>query len=343
MKQERLNSLDFIRVIAMAAILITHYNAYYLFGGGALLRDIVITASIGNLYIGDWGVSLFFFLSGASLMYVYENKLDLKLFYKKRFLSIYPMFWLAYLAGFLYRIITGYNWQGIPKYRILYSILGADGLLISNGVRDFYVLGEWFLGFIILFYLVFPILRTAVNKNDILTFIGVVCLALLTVKICGLLPWSLVRSTVLFVRLPELVFGMLLVKRKIRPNLVSGLLGLVLVLANAVLKPPILKDIQVFYVGLASFFFLSYLASLIKNEKVMLLFQKVGKYSYAVFLVHHLITDIFFTKVSVQTMTRTHSYVSFLGLCVIIGFCAWMLYRVNSTLLGLLKGQKLSG
>jgi len=54
-----------------------------------------------NIYIGDWGVSLFFIISGAALMYVYQEKLEYKRFYKKRFESLYPMFWMAYIIAFI--------------------------------------------------------------------------------------------------------------------------------------------------------------------------------------------------------------------------------------------------
>ncbi|HEY9574483.1 MAG TPA: acyltransferase family protein, partial [Lachnospiraceae bacterium] len=264
-----------------------------------------------------------------------------KTFYKKRFLSIYPMFWIAYLVGFAYRLLTHYNWQGIPKHRILYSILGLDGLFIANGVRDFYVLGEWFLGFIILFYIVFPVLRAAVKKNACITLIFVILLALITMKVVWRYFPGIVTSTVLFVRLPEIVFGMVMVKWKAKPSFLSGLISLAVIVANTIIKPSsIPMDIQVFYVGVASFFVLSYLASLIKSEKVMFVFRKVGNYSYAVFLVHHLITDVFFEKISMQTMTRTQSYVSFLGLCVIIGFCAWVLYHVNALVLRMFRRPK---
>lgn len=30
-------------------------------------------------------------------MYVYENELDVLKFWKKRFINIYPMFWIAYI------------------------------------------------------------------------------------------------------------------------------------------------------------------------------------------------------------------------------------------------------
>ena len=73
MKRERIFYLDFIRALAVILILLTHYNALFLYMDPQPLDKVVITYKICNLYIGDFGVSLFFIISGAALMYVYEN------------------------------------------------------------------------------------------------------------------------------------------------------------------------------------------------------------------------------------------------------------------------------
>ena len=102
MKKERLFYLDFVRAVAAVSIVITHFNARYLYLNPPMPEKAVLTTTVSNIYIGDWGVSLFFIISGAALMYVYEKKCELKTFYKKRFFSIYPMFWMAYIAAFIY-------------------------------------------------------------------------------------------------------------------------------------------------------------------------------------------------------------------------------------------------
>lgn len=61
MKKERLFYLDFIRAIAVVAILLTHFNAVYLISYPPEAWDkIVVTYKVCNLYIGDFGVALFF-------------------------------------------------------------------------------------------------------------------------------------------------------------------------------------------------------------------------------------------------------------------------------------------
>ena len=78
MKKERLFYLDFIRTIATISILLTHFNAIYIFSYPEQSDKAVITSRVFGLYIGDFGVSLFFIISGAALMYIYGEKMDLK-------------------------------------------------------------------------------------------------------------------------------------------------------------------------------------------------------------------------------------------------------------------------
>ena len=160
MKKERLFYLDFVRAVAAISIIMTHFNARYLYLNPPVPEKAVLTTMVSNIYIGNWGVSLFFIISGAALMYVYEEKCDLKIYFKKRFLSIYPMYWIAYICGFLYLFYTNKAVPGAggPKINFIFSILGFDGLLAEN-IPTFYVLGEWFLGAIICMYILFPLLR----------------------------------------------------------------------------------------------------------------------------------------------------------------------------------------
>ena len=109
MKKERIFYLDFIRAIATISILLTHFNAIYIFGYPNQIDKLVITGSVFGLYIGDFGVSLFFIISGAALMFVYGEKIDLKKFYINRFKALYPMFWLAYAIVFLYFFYLPYT------------------------------------------------------------------------------------------------------------------------------------------------------------------------------------------------------------------------------------------
>lgn len=60
MRKERLFYLDFIRAIATISIIMTHFNARYIYAGAQYIYKAIISTTFFNIYIGDWGVSLFF-------------------------------------------------------------------------------------------------------------------------------------------------------------------------------------------------------------------------------------------------------------------------------------------
>lgn len=71
--QKRINYLDFIRAFATISIVIFHFNcsigAHAIYSNASRVPIVFYEYKNGNL--GQIGVSLFFILSGASLMYVY--------------------------------------------------------------------------------------------------------------------------------------------------------------------------------------------------------------------------------------------------------------------------------
>ena len=152
-------------------------------------------------------------------MYVYQEKLEYKRFYKKRFESLYPMFWMAYIIAFigLFYLNKGMFLQA-PKKNFILTIIGFDGYLAAN-VPTFYILGEWFLGCIILFYVLFPLLRTGVNKYPKAT---VVVTAMIYLAFIFFYHGVFDMSKIVFVRMPEFLMGMYFIKyiKKVNPSVV---------------------------------------------------------------------------------------------------------------------------
>ena len=284
---KRLFYLDFVRTIAVFLIIVTHYNAAFVFYNNPPMYEKCILFEMPfNIYIGNLGVSLFLIISGCSLMYVYNEKCEIFSFYKKRFLSIFPMFWLAYLSIFLLKFYLekGVD-QTIPKWKIIYSILGMAGYLSEYGV-NFYILGEWFLGFIIIFYIIFPFLRYVLDKFEKLTLI-IICL----VYIITLLTYNLQLdvSKCILIRLPELVFGMCFIKNEMKVSKLLFIGALLVLIVNAYFKPNFYASIQTTYIGIAAFISLVYLSKFFECNFMYNLCKQVSKYSYAIFLVHHVI------------------------------------------------------
>ena len=68
------------------------------------------------------------------------------------------MFFLCYLFfAILNTLSYGSWWEGIPWYRFIYTLFGLDGYLLLYE-HNFYLIGEWFMGALMVCYLLFPVL-----------------------------------------------------------------------------------------------------------------------------------------------------------------------------------------
>lgn len=172
--QKRLFYLDVIRVACAILIVIYHFPL-------SLSGEVDILHATVN---GSWGMTpvyCFFMVSGAAMMYKYgrEEKLNIPAFYQKRFLHLYPLFWIAYVIGFFAVFWQLCHLYDIPSWSIIWSVLGIDGWIV-NWIPTFYMVGEWFLGSIIMLYLAFPAVRFFWRKNQQITmgvsFLAAACL-----------------------------------------------------------------------------------------------------------------------------------------------------------------------
>lgn len=109
MKKQRLFYLDLIRAVALVCILVIHFNAAVT-GYFTLPSKLFGSVLPFNIYLGDFGSSLFFMVSGAALQYTSPGQgrepLNLARFYQKRAKAVYPMFWLAWCIFFPIRFVT---------------------------------------------------------------------------------------------------------------------------------------------------------------------------------------------------------------------------------------------
>lgn len=327
--KERCFYLDFVRALAVILILMTHYNANYIYmGTEEALNKAVVSTKIANIYIGDFGVALFLIISGAALMYTYEKKLDIKQFYQKRFMSIYPMFWIGYFICFAhYFIVHGGIYRDFPRWRILLTFFGMDGYL---GIifPNFYLIGEWFLGFIILAYIIFPVLRKGVNEHPVITLI-----AGMSIYFYFILDYNIpfTKNIFFFIRIIEIIFGMYFMKYIKKVNTISALIALLILIINSIMQPNIDASFQMTYIGISAFLVLVYLSEFFKKSiLVKRMCQILSKYSYAIFLTHHYIFSCFVSKVDLNQLSVFESYVFFIILCCIVGIFSKLLYEIHS-------------
>lgn len=327
-KRGRVFSIELIRAMATILIVITHFNNPFFSEGGYLLANRPF-----GVYIGDLGVSLFLIISGTVLALNYNRPINIRTFYWKRFKGIYPMFWTAWVLGTLYFFIDskGHPLNAAPVRSLIWTVLGVDGLVANFHLKTAYLLGEWFLGFIIIYYLIFPLLKRGVDEYPRLT--GVIILFLYAGSVFGLgrmtdVPMSVILTT----RLPELAFGMYLVRFSVTIRPIMALPS-ILVLAifevigrfgtsflSAVVNHFAFKDVSTTIVGIAVYVFLLAIADFLSLGPIRAVVGLVAKYSYPIFLVHHVVIYKLFTMSNIDwaSFNRAQIVTFFCAICAVV-------------------------
>ncbi len=305
--RKRIVAFDLICLFSCLCVSIVHFNAAvcgyngtFLYPQNSLIPSFYIG---GRVYLGGIGVSLFFMLSGARLMYTYK---DAKTFFIHRFKNIYPMFWIAHAVatGFDFLYYKGMSTEK-PWLRI-FSVLGMDGYLCSLGFIPFhyYKLGEWFLGCIILIYLLFPLLHAAAERHMIAT---AVCAGAIYIAFKGK-----VSDQSFFLRIPEILFGMAFVKydfnEKPLPLLAgcAGVFALAYLFRNQIYGLTLCIAFCVFLFAL-----MVWIARSIQSDSVKSFMAVGAKLTYPVFLVHHWLISHLMDGFSPEWMGRQYVWMLF--------------------------------
>lgn len=329
--RKRIFYLDFIRAIATVAIVLTHFNNPYLSNSGYLLTNYPF-----GIYLGNAGVSLFLIISGASLALTYRYPLNYKKFYWKRFIGIYPMFWTAWVLATMYLFLArdGHVLSNAPISNLIFTVFGVDGLAANFHINTFYLLGEWFLGFILLFYLIFPLLLWAINRFPIST--AAVILGLYILSVWYLQGSGLPAAMIISVRLPELVFGMyFMIYWKKFPKLLLIPAAGILVLAS--FFPDFNENIATTAVGISLFIILVIAGTLLDHQIVRAPFNLISKYSYGIFLVHHVIIMEVYRVLNTSTFEVKRYYFLFATVCVLSFIFAVVLSKVTASIVDFCK------
>lgn len=336
MMRERLKYLDYIRAFSTILIVLTHYNALFLYLPGEPYTGnaIVLTAYVNGLYIGDWGVSLFLIISGAALMYTYQDSLDIKLFYKKRFLTIYPIYWVVYIIAMSYLFLKykTINPANAESWKVLLSLLGIDSYLGSI-TTIWSCVGEWFLGLILLIYIIFPIIWYLMKKNEYVLWSIILIQYVVFLKYN---PFQISPTTIIFVRLPEFCFGMWFIKHKdkiLKSIPVIIIVAIFLLIFDCVFRSYINVSLRTTYLGILLFLFFVIISRYISNLNIVNNISSfICKYSYIIFLIHHRIIWEVTGNWDMRLITRFQSWILFFVILEISFIGAYWIMNVYSLL-----------
>ena len=204
---------------------------------------------------------------------------------------------------------------------LLLTVLGLDNFAQAAGLvtMDFACVGEWFLGSILFLYLLFPLLRWGLRKQPLLTW-AVVLAASLPVHYMG---WD---ARLVAIHIPEFLLGMAFVHWK-RPARLCVLAG-----CTVLLFTPAAADGKVACAlfSAAAFILLAALGGCIHWVPLQNACALLSKYSYAVFLTHHVIILRLVDNFDLAAMTRRDTALLFGVYLLAVAAASAALFRLDA-------------
>ena len=341
-----------MRALSALAIVLFHYSyAFVQYDVGGEHIDFMMHAN------GTWGalfVSLFFILSGSSLYYNWNDRMKgfagkggVLDFYKKRFLSIFPMFYLGWFICYVMTVISFNglrNWGG-PYRKLFLTLFGIDGYFLYKGL-NYYLIGEWFLGAIIMLYVMYPLLQWCMKKIPVIATAVVILLFALNISrqhlpfMSGYNAWVVISDNISIITcLLSFWTGMLLGSfgRRIIKTYTAVP---AFILAAVIMLLPLPVDTLILSPLLAVCFYivLSYFSMMLdrKLKKRKAYDQVIGffsRYSYPVFLVHHVTIQKMLTLFSGREMNYISSIGYFFVTLAVISILAFLLSKLTDLML----------
>lgn len=310
---KKVDALDFMRAASVILIILFHSMNAALRNGGSWEKH-WITAPMGSI-----GVSFFIIISGAGIYLSSRNWNGALSFYKKRAKNIYPTLWFVYAFTSCFLLIfTGRVYIGADPFKWLITIFGFDGYM-SWYMPTYYIIGEWFLGFIILMYAIFPLVRPILQKNKILALIISIVISLVIYfnnkELSSAIPiFNASAQWNPLVRLPEFIFGAIIASMIVTES--RWLLYLLPVaVVYLIISMATFDNLNKGYYSIPSlcalFYVFVYGLSRIKfSDGIMSIVRFFSATSFVAFLVHHKIIDVIKmnTNININNLPALYLY-----------------------------------
>lgn len=302
--KKKLSGIIFARSFCSLGIIIFHYFCH----SKGKFKTLLSTAN------ASWGlmfVTSFFSISGTVLYYNYSKISSLKTFYFKRWKSIFPAYYICFLYFFLKNVFRYHKlfYRG-HWLNLFLTVFGLDGYL-KYRFKSYYLIGEWFLGAIIIIYSIYPILLFLMNKNILIIHFIISCFY----PFIHLTNFFIIKDTFNIIScIYSFYFGMLCIKFyllffKNRITLIISFLILLFLCLVKMSKFLLILQIQ----GFSLYIVLTQIGELIMLSRFRIIFIKISNLSYYIFLFHHkIILDI------LGVMNPTEWYLHFILLAIVI-------------------------
>ena len=331
---KRMHSLDLLRCFSLAGIILYHFMVEFQLHYHCNLFIEKMPYYTANMHIATLCVGLFFMLSGAGLTISAQNSFRIKAFYRKRFLRLMIPYYLAYAFYLLYSFlrygVLPFS-PDIPLKNFLLTLAGMDGYFeIHQTVPTFYIgIGEWFLGALIIMYALFPLLFYFMKKNRYATMAAA--------TVCYLILIFFYRSEIpsyenAFVKLYEFILGMFLILEKDRLKKWTLIFSVPIIALAILLKKelPLPTDLRITLLCVAVFTLFLQLENWL-DQRILLqkLFRTLQKYSFEIYLLHHVIIVQFITAFIGVEFSAATIFLLLAAILAVTWFCAILLYKAE--------------
>lgn len=321
--------INILKILSIFMIVLFHFRATGLVKGVFTTELFRVKVEYLNIHIATLGVSLFFLISGTTLMISNYSKFSVKAFYKRRIIRLFLPFYVTYVAYYILLKLTEPGkliFNGIiPKYSILWTVLGMDGYLSTCGIATFHLgsIGEWFLGVIILLYIMFPFFRKMFIKNKHLTMLIMTVLYVTVVlKYHGkVVPWQSI-----WIKMYDFLVGMYMALniKNLEKHRKKVMAGCIFILAIWLCSPvsipiPLVISILIFSLAVYLLFFELEPIFILIPQKGKRLINWISSLTFEIFLAHHAIIYYIDDRIKVNSSLQIWGLI-FLELIIIMLF-----------------------
>jgi peptidoglycan/LPS O-acetylase OafA/YrhL len=223
---KRILFFDVLRISSILAIVIFHICQYI--GIKPFNTEFLFLKTI-YIGIGPLAVFVLIFVSGAVLEYTYDSIKTWKqhaLFYIKRFIRLYPAWWISLLVGILFTpILIRTN-----LYSLLRQFFGVS-VYFGEWGGSINTIG-WFIGVIMVLYLAFPFMSKIIKKYPSISIISFTALSFLSMYLVNIYLQPLFPKMILICRwfptvnLFAFALGIFIVQQKLYPKITHNIKSL---------------------------------------------------------------------------------------------------------------------
>lgn len=334
---KHLPGADFLRALCTLGVVTYHFSCTLIYYNINCNPHILYRFANGN-----WGlvfVTMFFMLSGALLYKNNSTIMSYKSFYVKRWKSIFPMFYMAFLIFYIPTAVSNHSLFYLGKpFSMILTLLGMDGYFLYK-IPNYYLLGEWFLGAIIFLYILYPLFLKFLSKPILTTCI----LVLLHIWQVYTDFFTIHNFFNLISCLISFWLGMLFMKYYV--NIMNFLnAGKVIILAILTVPFILIKfslipnNFVIHLLGYILFVLSFYFGNIImKNKYISKSCTFVSYISYGIFLLHHQL--LFRVLGNFSNISFTGSVFLLMGMYVLCMISAYILTKLCNYIMHFLKNR----